>query len=506
MASSEESTSLWKSLHKPLQRTPLMIAKHADVCIVGAGIAGLSVAYQLGRAGKSVIVLDSRSIGGGETEQTTAHLSSALDDRYSNLEKIHGAEGARMAYLSHNAAIDTIEELSARHGIQCHFRRVDGYLHLADGDDPQILQDELAAAHRAGFSDVEWLDESPLATLPGPCLKFPRQAQFDPLAYLHGLAQAVEEQGATLHTDSHVTAFETGEQVRVTTEFGAVTADHLVVATNSPVNDRFALHSKQEPYRTFVIGLHVPRGTVPTALFWDTGDPYHYVRLQPLDGERDLLIVGGEDCKTGTEDDADERYQALESWAHSRFTGLGAAAYRWSGQCLEPFDGMAFIGHNPMDQKNVYVATGDSGHGLTHGTIAGILLGELIAGRDHPWRKLYEPARKTPKAVKEYVKMNASVAAQLVDYLTGGDVSSVDEIAPGKGAIVRSGLTKEAVYRAIDGSTTRCSAICPHLGCIVHWNSAEDSWDCPCHGSRFDIEGGVLTGPAISGLKREKAQ
>jgi glycine/D-amino acid oxidase-like deaminating enzyme len=396
MSSSEESTSLWRSLHKPLRRTPLMIEKHADVCVVGAGIAGLSVAYQLCRAGQSVIVLDSGSIGGGETGQSSAHLSSALDDRFVYLEKVHGAEGARTAYLSHDAAITTMEEIVAREPIECDFRRVDGYLHLAAGDDPKTLQDELAAAQRAGFADVEWHDQSPLATMSGPCLKFPRQAQLDPLAYLRGLAQAVEAKRGTIHTDSHVTMFETGKQLRVATEEAAVIADHLVVATNLPLNERFALHPKLQAYRTFVIGMRVARGTIPTALYWDTGDPYHYVRLQSLDGERDLLLVGGEDYKVGSQDDAVERYRALELWAKSRFNGLSEVVHRWSGQCLEPCDGLAFIGHDPIDSHNVYVATGDSGHGLTHGTIAGILIAELIVARDHPWRTLYDPARQTP--------------------------------------------------------------------------------------------------------------
>ena len=283
-----------------------------------------------------------------------------------------------------------------------------------------------------------------------------------------------------------------------------MTADYLVVATNSPVNDRFALHSKQAPYRTFVVGLRVAQGTIPTALYWDTGDPYHYVRLHRLDAADDILLVGGEDHETGHADDADQRFAALESWARARFAGLKEVTHRWSGQCLEPFDGMAFIGRNPLDGDNVFVATGDSGHGLTHGMIAGILITDLISGSAHPWAPLYDPARKTPKAAKEYAKINASVAAQMLDYVTGGDVASVEEIAPGAGAVVRRGLTKDAVYRAADGTLTSCSAICPHLGCIVHFNSEEKSWDCPCHGSRFDIEGGVLTGPAAHGLKHLK--
>jgi nitrite reductase/ring-hydroxylating ferredoxin subunit len=247
---------------------------------------------------------------------------------------------------------------------------------------------------------------------------------------------------------------------------------------------------------------------VPRALYWDTQDPYHYVRLQnpPAgvgtngQGDYELLIVGGEDHKTGQANDAHERHARLESWARDRFPLMQRVEFVWSGQVMETIDGLAFIGRNPMDDDNVYIVTGDSGMGMTHGTIAGILLTDLICGRENPWQKLYDPRRKTLRAVGKFVSETMNLAAQYTDWVTGGDVSTEADIANDTGAVVRRGLIKVAIYRDAEGKAHECSAVCPHLGGIVHWNSAEQSWDCPCHGSRFDKLGKVINGPANTNL------
>jgi Rieske Fe-S protein len=274
-----------------------------------------------------------------------------------------------------------------------------------------------------------------------------------------------------------------------------VCADAIVVATNVPVNDRVAIHTKQAPYMTYVIGARVPRGAAPQVLSWDTGDPYHYIRTYD-----DLLIVGGEDHKSGQAKDSPERYRRLEEWARSRFPMMGEVVLRWGGQIMETQDYLAFIGRNPMDHENIYVVTGDSGMGITHGTIAGMLLNDLILARPNPWEKLYDPSRVTLRAAADFARENSNVALQYADWLTGGDVKSVDEIAPGNGAIVRRGLEKIAVYRDAQGALHERHAACPHLGCVVQWNRAETTWDCPCHGSRFDPYGKVINGPANKDL------
>lgn len=276
-----------------------------------------------------------------------------------------------------------------------------------------------------------------------------------------------------------------------------------------------AIHTKQAPYLTYAIGAPVPRGSLVKGLYWDTLDPYHYVRLQSLASEEpngtrsnfgndDVLIVGGEDHKTGQATDQGERYARLEAWARERFPMMREVRFRWSGQVMETIDGLAFIGRNPMDEPNVFIVTGDSGMGMTHGTIAGILLTDLILNRENPWAALYDPSRKTLRAAGEFAQENLNVARQYTDWLTGGDVSSPVQIQPGTGAVIRSGFTKLAVYRDPQGELHECSAVCPHLGCIVDWNDAEKTWDCPCHGSRFDRLGQVLNGPANRDLAQVK--
>lgn len=499
-----QSVSLWMANTGAPDRSMLVEDTHADVCVVGAGIAGITTAYLLAKQGKSVVVLDDGAVGGGQTQRTTAHLSNALDDRYFEIERLHGAEGAKLAAGSHTVAIDRIESIIAEEQIACDFVRLDGYLFLPPGESAELLDRELAAAHRAGLDGVERLPRAPLVCFDtGPCLRFPRQAQFHPLEYLAALAVAIERAGGRIYTGTHAENIKGGKPARITTSGGrTVTADAVVVATNSPVNDLVAIHTKQAAYMTYAIGAIVPRGAIATALYWDTLDPYHYVRTQPLSSEvgaaeaQDVLIVGGEDHKTGQAPAHADPYARLEAWARERFPMIREVRFRWSGEVMETMDGLAFIGPNPLDHANVFIVTGDSGMGMTHGTIAGILLSDLIFGRENPWTTLYDPSRKTLGALGRFVKENLNVARQYGDWLTSGDVHSPAQIKSGEGAVVRHGLTKIAVYRDEQGVCHERSAVCTHLGGIVHWNDAEKTWDCPCHGSRFDRLGGVLNGPA----------
>lgn len=504
MRFSERSTSIWKTTQPAFETTPLQEHLDTDICIVGAGITGLSVAYELSRAGRQVVVLNDNAVGGGETAQTTAHLSSALDDGYALLERLHGAEGARLAYDSHNRAIARIEQIVTDEHIECDFRRLDGYLFLSEGDSTQTLEDELDAAQRAGFEDAAGLLRAPVDGFDtGPCLRFPRQAQFHPLRYVAGLARGVIREGGRIFTGTHVTDVHDEERPQVITSKGfSVRANAVVVATNTPVNDRVVIHTKQSPHRTFVIALAVPANALAPALYWETGTPYHYVRVYNADAHDALLLVGGEDHKTGHADDAEARFRKLEAWTRQRFPMAGAVKYEWSGQVLEPIDGMAFIGRNPGASEHVFVATGDSGHGMTHGVIAGMLIRDLVMGAHNEWQRLYEPSRKCFKAAKQYAQINGAAAWCYTDWLKGGEVDSITDIAPGSGAVMQRGARKLAVYRAEEGTLSVCSAVCTHLAGIVHWNSEERSWDCPCHGARYSPIGEVLNGPALQGLER----
>ena len=509
-----DTTSLWQGTFEVPSYPALDHDARADVCVVGAGIAGLSTAYLLAKAGQRVIVLDDGPVGGGESGRTTAHLTTAMDDRIYVLEHVHGEGGARRIVESHGAAISCIEETISREGIDCDFQRVNGYLFLGGGDSERVLDEELASAARAGMPGVTKLPRIPGVSFDsGPCLRYPNQGQFHALKYLSGLARAFVRAGGRIHGDTHVTAVEGGSPCKVETDRDhAVTADAVCVCTNASITDMFRTHVKQAPYRTFVVAAVVPRGSVPTALYWDTPDPYHYVRLQRLEpppgaddaaGEFDALIVGGEDRKTAHGDDADDRWRCLEEWMRERFPQAREVVYRWSGQVLEPNDYIAFIGRNPDGAENVYMASGDSGQGMTHGTIAGMLLSDLVLGQPNPWTSLYDPNRVSLRArpIEEFAKENADVALRYAkDYVTLGDVASEAEIPRGEGRILRLGLRKVAAYRDANGDVHMRSAACTHLKCIVQWNSAERTWDCPCHGSRFDPYGTVVNGPAISDL------
>jgi glycine/D-amino acid oxidase-like deaminating enzyme/nitrite reductase/ring-hydroxylating ferredoxin subunit len=509
-----ENISFWERTAKKFYSTSLSENLTADVCVVGAGIAGVTTAYLLARENRHVVLLDDGPVGGGMTGRTTAHLVSALDDRYYELEEMLGGECSRLCAESHTAAIDRVESIVSKEKIECDFERLDGYLFLPPGGSVTDLKRELDAVHRAGLRDVERVDRIPTGKFnTDGVLRFPQQAQFHPLKYVNGLAAAILKCGGQIFTGNRVVKIQDGDRTTIETSDGhIITAGTAVVATNCPINDRLAIHSKQAPYATYVIGARMT-GKVEHALFWDTAMTaedekqilgpvsYHYVRFA-RDEEGDVLIVGGEDHKSGQAEDFEQRFSKLERWSREHFPMIGEITDRWSGQVMEPVDGVAYIGRNPGD-KNVYVVTGDSGNGMTHGTIAGILITDLIAGRENPWAKLYEPTRKTlkPIVIADYIAENANVMAQLRDYVTPGSEPSADKIKTGEGAILREGAAKIAAYRDESGTLHKFSAVCPHLKCIVRWDGCEKTWDCPCHGSRFDALGHVINGPAIVNLE-----
>jgi glycine/D-amino acid oxidase-like deaminating enzyme/nitrite reductase/ring-hydroxylating ferredoxin subunit len=499
--SSHESLSVWRD--DSAAALPSEPPADAAVCVVGAGISGLTTAYLLQREGFHVQVLEAFEVGAGETGRTTAHLTAVLDDRFSRLEKLFGRERAQLAVESHKGAIDLIETIVQGESIDCDFQRVPGYLMCSSSDQLPLMREEETAARWAGFPEVAPIPNlrSDAFAFEGPGLKFPRQATFHPGKYLRGLARAFLRRGGRIAIGARAMDVSGGKDANVLLENRTrVRAQHIVVATNTPFNDRVKIHTKQYAYRTYVVGLEIPPGSYPDFLLWDLQDPYHYARRVHLTN-RDVLIVGGEDHKTGQANDAQRRFADLEAWSRARFNALGQVTHRWSGQIMEPVDGLAFIGRNPLDHDNVYIATGDSGNGMTHGTIAGMVIGDLIARRENPFAELYDPARKNARAVGTYVSENANFVGHMIkDWTQAAVVKDRHEIRNGTGAVVRDGVAPVAVYRDADGNLHERSAVCTHLGCVVHWNAGENSWDCPCHGSRFDIDGTVLNGPARSAL------
>ena len=505
-ASSEATRSLWMQYEHQLERPRLSDRLQCDTVIIGSGIAGLSTAYELAVAGQKVIVVDRGPIARGMTARTTAHLAPICDDGISSLAKLRGEEAARLYQESQAAAVDRIEKIAEEHEILCDFRRLDGFLIPAlDMDFTEArkqLHSEFDAAREVG-ARPEFVIGLPLRGFEeAPAVRYPGQATFHPLKYLSGVIAAIEQRGGLLFAETPVETIEELETgVRAANRDGSVNAAQAVVATNSPINDRLALHSTMAPYRTYAMAFNVPKGTIPDALYWDLADPYHYMRLSPGPGSDDYVIVGGADHKSGEADDGAVRFEAVEAWVRGLVPNLGNEVTRWSGQVLETIDYCGFIGRNPGNQ-NIYVVTGDSGQGMTHGALAGILLSDLILGNGSTWQEIYDPSRKPISGTINYVKENVTAIKNFAEYLMPAELDSVDDLKAGEGGIVRDGLRKVAASRNKDGVLHLCSAVCTHLGCHVHWNTVEQCWDCPCHGSHFAPDGSVLNGPAIKPLER----
>jgi glycine/D-amino acid oxidase-like deaminating enzyme/nitrite reductase/ring-hydroxylating ferredoxin subunit len=492
----EKTKSVW--MDTAVAKAPALDGdRRADVVVIGSGIAGLSTAYELTGRGRSVIVLDRGKIGSGMTARTTAHLASALDDGYAQLIEARGLDVAQTVYQSQAAGINRIETIQASDQIDCDFERVDGYLILAPGTPASDLDEELAACRKAGIPVNDTREATALhAKNLVRSLCFPHQARFHPMKYLAGLARAIAQRGGRLFSDTAVeSATEEKDGVVVKTDRGTVRATDVVFATNSPIGGSATIHTKQAPYRTYALAATIQRGSLADALYWDTLDPYHYVRVQPQSEHQDIVIIGGEDHKSGQADDGDARFAALEAWARARLPKMGKVTHRWSGQVMEPADYVGFIGRNAGD-KHRYIATGDSGQGITNGVIASLAIAGLILDGNNPWAKAYDPARTIAKSVGEYLNENMTVLRSLAELLTMADIANIERLKPGEGALLRSGLKKIAVCRDQQGRLHSHSAACTHMGCVVQWNSLEQCWDCPCHGSQFAPDGTALNGPA----------
>ena len=500
---SGSTISTWMSERVPSFSGEIPEDARPDVCVIGAGIAGLSVAYALVREGLDVLVLDQGPIGGGQTARTSAHLASALDDHFHVLEHRFGKQGAKLCYESHAAAIDAIERNVRELGIDCDFQRVDGYL-FDPPDDPQgILGKEFAAAQRAGLAVYE-TERAPLPFETGPALRFRHQAEFHPLKYLRGIAEAFVDSGGRICTGVHVVDVKSGTPCEIEIAGGRkLEAGAVVDATQMAITSRFNIPTREAAYRTYVVTFAIEPGYVPHGLYWDTVDPYHYVRVAPGDETHEILIVGGEDHRVG-QGDPEVHLPRLEAWARARFAAAGPVLSTWSGQIQEPADGMAYIGRL-TGHPNIYVVTGDSGNGLTHGVVASLLLPALITQHKHPWQKIYAPSRSRLRALGQMTSEVMTSAGPYVDWVRSGDVESLDDIRPGHGATIRRGLHVLAVYKDERGQCHVKNARCPHLSAIVHWNEVEKTWDCPAHGSRFACKGEVLNGPATVGLDEATA-
>ncbi len=492
--------SFWSENTKLPSFSRLRRSIDCDVLVVGGGIAGITSALLLQQAGKRVVVIDANRIGSGETGRTTAHVTELVDARYQVLESKFGREGARLCAESSRAAIERIERFVIDLGIEAGFARVPGYLFAETAEQQQELEQEFESLRRVG-ADASLIEALPLP-LPLPAkaaVRVQGQAQLQPLEYLAALTRAFVAAGGDVFEGTRLLDVDDGQPCKVATSEAEISARDVLVLTHVPVSNKFALHTKIAAYRSYALAARLP-GSFPTGLFWDMQDPYHYVRTHDTGSER-VLIVGGEDHKTGKANDAPARFQRLERYAAALAPDL-QVSQRWSGQIIEPADGLPFIGKNSR-AKHVYVATGFSGTGITFGTLTAMILADQVLKVKNPWSELYDATRVKPLAqARAYLAENVDFPAHLArDRVAAGEAKSADEVPRGQGRLLRAGGKMLAVYRDEAGTLHARSAVCTHLGCQVRWNNAERSWDCPCHGSRFDVDGSVLNGPATKALE-----
>jgi glycine/D-amino acid oxidase-like deaminating enzyme/nitrite reductase/ring-hydroxylating ferredoxin subunit len=476
-----------------------------EVVIVGGGLAGLTTAYCLAYSGKKVTVVEDGYIGSGETGRTTAQIVTALDNRYYKMEKLFGKENNALIANSHKEAIDFIEDVVKKERIDCDFERLSGYLFLHPSDKEENLYKELNTLLQCKIN-ASMLENIPGIPTEKKCIHYPDQAQFQPIKYLLGLCKAIEKKGGSIFINTH--ASEIDHTGIVSNKGFKISAKHVVVATNAPVNNKYAIMLKQWAHRSYVIAALIKKDSIPKALWWDTGDqnihtstPYHYVRLQSYNNEYDLLISGGEDHITGINEgkSEEERYNDLIKWTQQRFP-IGEVVNKWSGEVLVPMDSIAFIGKNVFDKENVYIITGDAGIGMTYCTIGGLLVTDLINGVKNKWEDIYKPSRFTLKASTPFFRMLKGDLVAVLKKWFYQDATELTSIKEDEGKVVILEGQKCGAYRDSSGQLFLVSAECTHLKCMVQWNKDEKSWDCPCHGSRFTYSGKVINGPANKDL------
>jgi glycine/D-amino acid oxidase-like deaminating enzyme/nitrite reductase/ring-hydroxylating ferredoxin subunit len=496
----EETVSIWQELE--LGFLPALSShQQSDVCVIGGGISGLLIAYQLLKSGKSVVVLERESLGLGQTSLTSAHLSFVLDRSFHKLQRLNGKKNARLAVEAHRDAIAEIEQIIREERIECEFERINGFLFYGEGESEKTLEKELRAAQECGIENAELLAQAPSRSFQtGPCLRFPNQAIFHPQKFLAGLSQAVIQRGGKIFPHTNVMQVEPGKPMRVLTGRGfQIACQDVVAATHAPFAVPSSMHAKLAPYRTYVAAFRMPEDKTDKALFWDTSNPYHYLRFA-RDSRGSILLIGGEDHRTGQIPDGSP-YGNLRNWARDRLGISQDLEHSWSGQILETPDGLAYIGRSPKFEDHIFMVSGDCGSGLTHAAIASTLLRDLILERENSLEEVFDPSRLHLTSLKNFLLESSFGGAAYSDWVTAGDVETYDEIRKGEGAVVRDGANKIAAYRDNHGHLHLYSAVCPHWKGIVRWNTAEKTWDCPCHGSRFEKTGKVICGPAVCGLK-----
>lgn len=497
------SRSLWKAKAQKVVYPVLSEEIEADVAIVGGGITGITAAYLLGKSGKKVVVLEAGLLAGSTTGNSTGNLYSMIDKRLHHVQSKWDKETAQQVANSRTAAVDLVESLVKEHGIDCSFKRVPWHLFSETNAKDETIEKEFKAAADYGLN-VQRLKELPVPVKVQSALKVENQAQFNPAAFTRGLAEKIDSQNVRIFENSAVLDIDKGETNVLKTAAGRVTAKNIFMATHIP-KGIYALHTVNYPYREYAVAAKLRSGVVPDGIFWDT-EAEHHSSFRSWEGENGnyAVLVGGHH-KVGEETNSSKHYQKLEENARRLFD-VESIDYHWSAQHYKPADGLPYIGET--SEGNVYVATGFSTDGLTYGVLSAMIIDDLINGRENRWADMYKATRITPvKSAKNFIKENADVLKNFTRYIPGrADAEEFQDVKSGQGKIVEKDSNKLAVYRDDTGKVHCVSAVCTHMGCLVDWNDSEKSWDCPCHGSRFEVDGGVIEGPALSPLPKKDVQ
>ena len=481
---------------------PKMENATVDVAIIGAGITGITAAYLLKKAGKTVALVEAQQIAKSASGHTTAKVTSLHQLIYATLIDRHGEDKARLYGESNQAGVEFVASTVEQEGIDCDFQRNDTYSFAEDKKNLDKVQKEYDAAVKLGLP-AEFVTETTLPFDIAGAVKFTNQAQFHVRKYLLHLANTIPGDGSYIFEDSRVQTVDEGTPCTVHANGTTLQATDVLLTTHLPIVDTGLFFAKTYPQRSYIIGAKISEEKAPQSMYIGVGKNYHSIRTTPTEDGGLLLLIGGGGHKVGEKSETEESYQELDRYLHSHF-GIDKVDYRWSSQDYESFDKLPYIGKLTPANDHLYVATGYSLWGMSKGTMAGMLLADLVRGIDNPWADLYDSLRATPFVTQESIKNNLDVGKHWVlDRLKGIEKWSTDDVKPGEGKIITMDGEKVGVYKDEAGRVTAVNATCPHLACIVNWNSAEKSWDCPCHGGRFTCDGKVIQGPAVKDLEQK---
>ncbi len=493
--------SLWQETVQDKNFSAAAATETFDVLVVGGGITGVTTALLLQKKGKKVAIAEAHNLCFGTTGGTTSHINTFFDTTYDQIQSDFGKEAAQLIAKATNQSRDLFRQHVEEYGIDCGFAEKPGYLYAVNEEQAEELEKIYDASKEAGV-EVTYTENVPVPVSFVKAAVYSRQAQVHPTRYVQALANVIEQAGGAIFENCPVESFKQEDDVLlVSTGNGTIRARNLIWATHIPPGINL-LHFRNAPYRSYAIAVTLNNEAYPDGLAYDMFDPYHYYRTQEIDGQK-YLIVGGEDHKTAHEENTDACFNDLIAHTRRHFD-VANITHRWSSQYFEPSDGLAYIGHLPGNPENVYVATGYSGNGITYSHIAAITLTDLITQGHSDYADLFRPGRVKPVAgFTEFVKENADVVAQFVSKRIGTEkIEGLSELAPGEGRVVKYEGDNLAIYKDESGKVYALNPVCTHAKCVVGWNSAEKSWDCPCHGARYDLNGNVLTGPARRGLEK----